>query len=50
VSEGENVPMGKIVSAIERAKGSEDRSLLSTLLLAKRLKRAFGRQTDRAAA
>lgn len=50
VPEGENVPMGKIVSAIEKAKGSGNRSLISALLLAKRLKRAFGDQASHAAA
>jgi hypothetical protein len=39
VPEGEDIPMGKLDTAIEKVKGSGNKSLLSALLLAKRLKK-----------
>ena len=38
VPEGQDIPMGKLDSAIEKVKGSGDHNLLSALILAKRLK------------
>jgi carbonic anhydrase/acetyltransferase-like protein (isoleucine patch superfamily) len=38
VPEGQDIPMGKLDSAIEKVKGTGDHSLLSALILAKRLK------------
>jgi hypothetical protein len=39
VPEGKDIPMSKLDSAIEKVKNTENKSLLSALLLAKRLKR-----------
>lgn len=39
VPEGEDIPMSKLDAAIEKQKGSGNKSLLSALLLAKRLKK-----------
>ena len=38
VPEGQDIPMGKLDAAIEKVKGTGDTSLLSALILAKRLK------------
>lgn len=50
VPEGEEIPMGKLNEAIEKVKGTGNKSLLSALLLAKRLKKGLGKKAEEAAA
>lgn len=44
VPEGKDIPMGKLDKAIEKVKGTGNKSLLSALLLAKRLKKMHKKQ------
>jgi len=44
VPEDQNIPMGKLDAAIEKVKGTGNKSLLSALLLAKRLKGGIGKK------
>lgn len=44
VPEGKDIPMSKLNEAIEKVKGSGNKSLLSALLLAKRLKKMHGKK------
>jgi hypothetical protein len=44
IPEGEKIPMGKLNEAIEKVKGTGNKSLLSALLLAKRLKGDIGKK------
>lgn len=49
VPEGEDIPASKLDQAIEKVKGSGNKSLLSALLLAKRLKKMHRKNADQAA-
>jgi hypothetical protein len=49
VPEGKDIPMGKLDSAIEKVKGTGNKSLLSALLLAKRLKGMKKKKAEQAA-
>lgn len=44
IPEGEDIPEGKLDSAIKKVKGEGNKSLLSALLLAKRLKKMHGKK------
>lgn len=44
IPEDEEIPMGKLDAAIEKVKGTGDKSLLSALQLAKRLKGGLGKK------
>lgn len=48
VPEGKDIPMGKLNAAIEKVKGTGNKSLLSALLLAKRLKGGIGKKKKKA--
>jgi len=50
VPEGQEIPMGKLNAAIEKVKGTGNKSLLSALLLAKRLKGGIGKKKAEEAA
>lgn len=50
VPAGKDIPMGKLDTAITKEKGTSNKSLLSALLLAKRLKKMHGKSADQAAA
>lgn len=46
IPEGKDIPMGKLNAAIEKVKGTGNKSLLSALILAKRLKGGLGKKAE----